>query len=232
MSVHLDAAEIVLRLVLAFVAGAIIGFDREAKGRPAGLRTTVLVSMAAAIAMIQTNILLAVNGKSPDSFSVMDVMRLPLGILSGMGFIGGAVVLRREEVVLGVTTAATLWITTVVGLCFGGGQLLLGGVGTVLAVAVLTGLKGLEGFMSREHRALLIVRTNAQVNVEDIVLPVLNESGIGAKFVSAKYDRDGDAELAFDVQWVKKGPAKEPTNCLRKLRTQDGVLSVEWKGSA
>lgn len=230
MPLHLDTADIVLRLLMAICAGALLGFDREAKNRPAGLRTTILVSMAAAIAMIQMNILLAVNGKGPDSFSVMDIMRLPLGILSGMGFIGGAVILRREQGVLGVTTAATLWVTTVVGLCFGGGQLFLGSAGTVLAVVVLTALRSLENFVSREHRALLIVKTCARTDVQDVILPILNDASIGAKFMSSKYDKD-DAELAYEVQWRKKGVIREPTDCLLKLRSQEGVLSVEWKGS-
>jgi putative Mg2+ transporter-C (MgtC) family protein len=231
MPLHLDAQEIILRLVLAIVAGALIGLDREAKGRPAGLRTTVLVAMAAALAMIQMNILLAVGGKGPDSFSVMDVMRLPLGILSGMGFIGGAAILRRDEGILGVTTAATLWITTVLGLCFGGGQLFLGSAGTVLAVIVLRAFRSVEDFIYREHRALLIVKARAEIDVEDAAISVLNESGIEAKFVSAKFDAGKEAEHTFDVRWLKKGPTREPTDCLWKLRSLAGILFVEWKGS-
>ena len=73
--------------------------------------------------MIQTNLLLATAGKSADSFVVLDLMRLPLGILTGMGFIGGGAILRRDGFVLGVTTAATLWFVTVIGLCFGAGRL-------------------------------------------------------------------------------------------------------------
>jgi putative Mg2+ transporter-C (MgtC) family protein len=81
-----------------------------------------LVCLAAAIAMIQTNLLLAVKGRTADSFVMLDLMRLPLGILTGMGFIGGGAILRRESLVLGVTTAATLWFVTVIGLCFGVGR--------------------------------------------------------------------------------------------------------------
>jgi putative Mg2+ transporter-C (MgtC) family protein len=55
-----------------------------------------------------------------------DLMRLPLGILIGVGFIGGGAILRRDDIVVGVTTAATLWLVTVIGLCLGGGQLALG----------------------------------------------------------------------------------------------------------
>jgi putative Mg2+ transporter-C (MgtC) family protein len=71
------------------IAGAIIGFNRGARGHAAGLRTTILVGLAASVAMIQTNILLPLAGKTPESFAVMDLMRLPLGILTGVGFRGG-----------------------------------------------------------------------------------------------------------------------------------------------
>jgi len=73
---------------MTLIAGAVIGFNREARGHAAGLRTTILVGLAAAVAMIQANVLLTVGGKTSDSFGVMDLMRLPLGILTGVGFIG------------------------------------------------------------------------------------------------------------------------------------------------
>ena len=67
----------------------------------------------------------------------MDLMRLPLGILTGVGFIGAGTILKRGELVTGVTTAATLWIITVIGLCFGGGQLALGSIATILSFIAL-----------------------------------------------------------------------------------------------
>lgn len=114
------------------MAGSIIGFKRGARGHAAGFRTTILVSLAASVAMIQTNILLSMEGKTPGSFAVMDLMRLPLGILTGVGFIGGGAILKKGDLVTGVTTAATLWLVTVIGLCLGGGQLALGAVTTLL----------------------------------------------------------------------------------------------------
>ncbi len=126
MPVTLTWQEIAIRLALSVIAGGLIGFDRGEHGHAAGLRTTLLVCLASAVAMIQANLLLATAGKTADSFVTFDVMRLPLGILTGMGFIGGGAILRRDGFVLGVTTAATLWFVTVVGLCFGGGQIKLG----------------------------------------------------------------------------------------------------------
>src|SRR5215470_10584921 len=129
-----DWTDIAVRLALTMLAGAIIGFNRGARGHAAGFRTTILVGLAASVAMIQTNILLPMTGKTSESFAVMDLMRLPLGILTGVGFIGGGTIVKKGDLVTGVTTAATLWLMTVIGLCFGAGQLLLGISGTLLAV--------------------------------------------------------------------------------------------------
>jgi putative Mg2+ transporter-C (MgtC) family protein len=119
MPVHISWETIALRLVLTIVAGALLGIDRSKHEHPAGLRTSLLVTLAASIAMIQMNLLLPTNGKPHDSYAVMDLMRLPLGILTGVGFIGAGAIIRRNDLVIGVTTAATMWFATVVGLCMG-----------------------------------------------------------------------------------------------------------------
>jgi len=149
--------DISVRLALTLIAGAVIGFNRGARGHAAGLRTTMLVCLAASVAMIEMNILLPVSGKTPQSFSVMDIMRLPLGILTGVGFIGGGAILRKGDLVTGVTTAATLWLVTVIGLCLGGGQLVLGVATTVLGVITLWLLKWIDLAIPREHRATMTV---------------------------------------------------------------------------
>jgi putative Mg2+ transporter-C (MgtC) family protein len=74
-----------------------------------GLRTTMLVAVAAAVAMIQANWLMVHMPDTQVSIVRLDMMRLPLGILTGIGFIGGAI-LHRGDLVLGVTTAATIWL--------------------------------------------------------------------------------------------------------------------------
>lgn len=149
--------DIAARLALTVVASAILGFDRSARGHAAGFRTTILVGLAAAVAMVQANILLPVGGKTASSFSVLDLMRLPLGILTGVGFIGGGAILKRGDIVLGVTTAATLWTVTVIGLCFGGGQLGLGLAASVLAFLTLFALDYLDQRIPRQHRARLVI---------------------------------------------------------------------------
>ena len=155
MSVDLTWPDLVIRLVCTRIAGAIIGYDRGEHGKAAGLRTTVLVCMAASVAMLQMNYLLPLAGRASDSFVTNDLMRLPLGILTGVGFIGGGAILRRGSLIVGVTTAATLWYVTVVGLCFGGGQMLLGWLATATGIVVLWGLRWVENIMSFEQHASL-----------------------------------------------------------------------------
>jgi putative Mg2+ transporter-C (MgtC) family protein len=143
--------DIAARLLLTVLAGSLIGLDREARGHAAGLRTTILVGLAAAIAMTQATILLGVSGKSPHSFARMDVLRFPLGVLTGVGLIGGGAILRRGSLVSGVTTAATLWMMTMIGLAFGGGQYVLGAAGTALTLVILLVLKWVDLVIPRER---------------------------------------------------------------------------------
>ena len=126
MPTSLEWYDVALRLALTVVGGAILGVDRSEHSRPAGLRTVLLVCLAASLAMVLANLMIATRGKAADSFVQLDMMRLPLGILTGVGFIGAGAIIRRDDLVLGVTTAATLWFASVVGLCFGAGQIWLG----------------------------------------------------------------------------------------------------------
>ena len=160
MTASLPASDVALRLGLTLLASILFGLDRGFKGHPAGLRTMVLVGLAAALAMISAVALLATEGKTSGSFGTMDVMRLPLGILTGVGFIGGGTILRRGGLITGITTAATLWIVTVIGLCFGAGQLGLGLSGTVLGTLTIWGLQRVEHSLPRKgHGALTIEAT-------------------------------------------------------------------------
>src|ERR1700739_4496997 len=105
--------EIALRLVLTIIAGGLLGLNRSEHGHAAGLRTTLLVCLAASASMIQVNLLLPVSGKTLESFLVLILILLPRGILYGMGFIGAGAIVKKDSFVHGLTTAATLWFATV-----------------------------------------------------------------------------------------------------------------------
>src|SRR5258708_10177406 len=109
MPLVLEWPEIAARLAFAVLAGALIGLDRGEHGRPAGLRTTLLVCLAATLAMIEVNLLLGQVGKAPNSFVNLDPMPLPLCILTAVDFIGGRATAPPPDGVIGGPKAARLW---------------------------------------------------------------------------------------------------------------------------
>ena len=140
--------------------------------------------------------LLPLTGKASDSFIVMDLMRLPLGILSGMGFIGAGAILRRDNLVVGVTTAAAMWFVTVLGLCFGGGQILLGLAGLLIGIAVLYGLKLIEDHMRQDHLAKLSIVTGSGGPGEEEIRNLLQADGFRIESVAITAQHPGlDHEL-------------------------------------
>ncbi|RUM25606.1 MgtC/SapB family protein [Rhizobium vallis] len=196
--------EIALRIALTVVAGGLIGLDRERGGHSAGFRTTILVALAACLAMIQANLLLSVYGKTPGFFSQMDVLRFPLGVLTGVGFIGGGALLRRGDMMTGVTTAATLWFMTVVGLCFGGGQIVTGTVATVVAFIVLKPMKHLDTWLRCERKATLVVYGSSS-DIPDLS-DVLGPLECSALLVSLGPTEDGRIGATFELRWLAKDP--------------------------
>ncbi|HWK44314.1 MAG TPA: MgtC/SapB family protein [Stellaceae bacterium] len=223
-----DWRDLALRLVFTVIAGGLIGLNRGEHGHPAGLRTTLLVGLAASVAMIQANLLLPMAGKSPGSFITNDLMRLPLGILSGMGFIGAGAILRRGDMVRGITTAATLWMMTVIGLCFGGGQLMLGSVGAGLSLITLRGLKWCEARMIHEQRASLFVTLEADTPPVALIQDHLAREGFQSIVGAMEFDAAGRRHFAFELRG--RGRMDEPKAPARlgELARTAGVTAVKW----
>lgn len=231
MPLHPTWGDIALRLILTMIAGGIIGFNRGARGEAAGLRTTILVGLAASVAMIQANILLSVGGKTGDSFGVMDLMRLPLGILTGVGFIGAGAILRRRDLVVGVTTAATLWIMTVIGLCFGGGQVALGIGATLLAVTTLWSFRWFDARISRRQRAMLVIDTNlasfSYAALADLIRPL----GYAAHFQRQQGGDKKRGRLWFEIRWKQSEIGPEPLDLLKLINDHYPNSSFEIRSA-
>lgn len=232
MPLNLTWEEIAVRLALTVIAGSLIGINRSEGGHAAGLRTTLLVCLAASVAMIQTNLLMPMKGKTPESFAVLDLMRLPLGILTGMGFIGGGAILRRGEMVHGVTTAATLWLVTVVGLCLGGGQLGLGMAATGLALVILWVLKSLESRLGQVRNGRLAVVIDGGGPTEDELRALLAQAGIEiTSWCVVRRRRHGGARhgVKCGLRWhARPGDAPMPA-VIDDLSRYVGVQNLRWK---
>jgi len=118
--------DLVLRLILAVVLGGIVGIERELVHKPAGLRTHMLVSLGSCLFTIT----------SVHNFG-MDPARIAAGIVAGIGFIGAGAVIAERRRVVGITTAASLWVTASIGLATGVGNYTLCIATAILVFAVL-----------------------------------------------------------------------------------------------
>lgn len=230
MDVHITVFDIALRLALTLVACAVIGFNRSQRGRTAGLRTTMLVGLAAAAAMIESNVLLATDQEGPAAYIRMDVMRLPLGILSGIGFIGAGAIVKRNDLVQGVTTAATLWLITVVGLVFGAGQLALGGAVTAIAFLVLWLLKLAEDRLRQEQHGVLKLSISGAEPSDEQVRRLIRDGGHRITAWSPLVDAVARRrELFVDVAWRERGVDAFPPAFVDAFAVMEGVERTEWK---
>jgi putative Mg2+ transporter-C (MgtC) family protein len=141
--------EVILRLLAATLIGAALGFNRELKDKPAGLRTHALVGLGSALVTV-TSIQLAYTGGHLDGSAVTRVIQ---GIITGIGFLGGGVIFRSPEqgTVQGLTTAASIWIVAALGMSCGAGHWVTALVALGLTLAVLVAGIPIERWIHRVH---------------------------------------------------------------------------------
>ena len=144
-----DLQEILLRLVVATVVGAILGIDRDIHKKPAGLRVLALVSLGACLVTVCSLAAVAEEGKN----AAEATLRVVQGIIGGIGFLGGGVILRstrtESQEVHGLTTAAAIWVSAALGTSCGLGQWRVGLIGFVIAMSVLWVGKPIEAAIIR-----------------------------------------------------------------------------------
>ena len=133
-------AVVVIRVIMAILLGAIVGLQRERAGKPAGLRTHILVSLGTAVVVLAC---------SAATMSLDGLSRVIQGIVTGIGFVGAGSILKlsEEREIKGLTTAAGLWLTGAVGIAAGLGEIGVAIIGTILTVIVLS----LVGVIESRH---------------------------------------------------------------------------------
>ncbi|THD59883.1 MgtC/SapB family protein [Phenylobacterium sp.] len=144
--------DFVVRLAVAAVLGSLIGLDRERLQWAAGLRTHMLVCVGACLAMIVSAY--GFNDVLVTQRIVLDPSRVAAQVVSGVGFLGAGSIILRNEVVKGLTTAASLWTVAAIGLAVGCGLYAPAVAGTVIVLIILAGLKPIEArFKPKRHAA-------------------------------------------------------------------------------
>jgi len=123
-----------VRLLVAMVLGGVIGLERQSRGRPAGLRTNILVCLGSAAVIVAFQKLFLDVDPGVDSAIRMDPARAAAGVITGIGFMGAGTIVKSKDFVRGLTTAASIWVVSAVGIIVGLGEFV---VGTALALLVL-----------------------------------------------------------------------------------------------
>jgi len=154
----------------AVIAGGAIGFEREYRARPAGLRTHILVALASALLMLAAVHQIHWLEGAPNEVVRIDPVRMAHGILTGVGFLCGGVIFQQGPSVHGLTTAASLWITSAIGTLFGVGLYELAVGGTVLSLVVLSAARWLDRHMPQKNFAEITVRSRREALIDEAEL--------------------------------------------------------------
>jgi putative Mg2+ transporter-C (MgtC) family protein len=216
-------------VLLAMVLGGAVGFEREIHGRPAGLRTHMLVCLASAMLIYASR---RVPIELADSSSVlkvvMDPNRLAAGIVTGIGFLGASTVIRAGDIVRGITTGATVWYVAGLGVVIGQGEYRLAVASTLVVILVLAGVDR----MSRKIAPVIYRRmtvTGLQSPLPKLsrdVSEILGEHGIRVQDVSGRRGADNEPfELVFHVRCRNTFQAPE---MMDQVARTSGVVRVEW----
>lgn len=142
----MDILEIILKLVLAVALGGLIGIERETSQKPAGFRTNILVCIGSAMMMSMAVGLIQGSNATPDT-----LVRMAAGVVTGIGFLGAGTIIHARGMVIGLTTASTLWVVAGLGLLIGVGYYIPALILTALIIATLVAFRKIEEIYLKKH---------------------------------------------------------------------------------
>ena len=210
-----------LRLLLAFICGAVIGAEREIKRRPAGFRTHILICLGAAITTLTSQYLL---GKG----LVTDPARLGAQVIAGMGFIGaGAIIVTSRRQVKGLTTAAGLWTSAIIGLAIGTGYYEAALITVALVLFSELVLSKLEYFIISTARSMNIYVEFADADTLNAIVDEVkkhNMSIVDIEITKSRPSEGTQLSAILSLQFKKKIPHE---NVMAFISEVPGVATVE-----
>ena len=214
-------------LLLAIVLGGLIGLEREIHGRPAGLRTHILVCLASAMLVLASRELGDVANDSGLNI-VFDPQRLAAGIVTGIGFLGAAAVIKSGDMVRGITTGACVWAVAGIGVVIGGGSYGLACVTTILLLTVLVILDWITSSIPSIRYRRIAVRGQGRrmKKLAAEVRALFKQHKMRVQDLSgSQTGPDLPFELVFHVRCRNHLQAPEMLDELAKL---EGVEGVDW----
>ena len=216
---ELTVESMVIRLIFSVLLGGIIGFERERKNRPAGLRTNMLVCIGACIVMMTNQYMYQVYGTG-------DPVRMGAQVVSGIGFLGaGTIIVTAHNRIKGLTTAASLWTAACVGLTLGIGLYEVALIGSMIILLVLTLLNLWDGRIHRYTRSLdVYIELESQVSLGEFLRRIREHSlTVSALQIETNSHAEG---LSFFIT-VKSAKSSDRQLFLDQIRTIPGIRFCE-----
>lgn len=224
--------QMVLRLVLATILGGMVGVERGKGDRPAGLRTHVLVCVGSTLFMLVS--IFGFGDTTPVHSTVDDLgvrrdsARIAAQVVSGIGFLGAGTIIHEGLSVKGLTTAATMWMVSAIGLAVGSGMYIVSIASTILTLVVLTVLHSWEkqiGLRGKTASRLIVARVNNRPGIITDITNLLEANGVKLKSLNVKADNDA-ATLQLEL-FVKYNAEIDNMEIIGRLHEVDGFISLE-----
>ena len=222
----------VLRLIVAAVLGGIVGMERGSGDRPAGFRTHILVCVGSALFMLVSiygfdDIAPVTTTLEGDIGTRRDTARIAAQVVSGIGFLGAGTILHEGLTIKGLTTAASLWIVSAIGLAVGSGMYLLSTVATMLTMLTLVTFRTWEKRFAgtRSDRRFIRVVTRNTPGIITEITAFLSDCGIKVKTLNVKTDnKNGNIILELYLKIDRTIDMVEVADGIQNI---DGVLALE-----
>lgn len=215
--------QIVLRLLIGALLGAMIGFERERQNQPAGLRTHVILAVGCTLAMtLSINIAMQFRQLVPNG----DPARLAAQVISGIGFLGAGAILRFGNNIRGLTTATSLWTLAIIGLAVGAGHYISAASATLLLLVALTLLDRWEKRFIKSYRTMTVtVDVKDRGKVLNEIRALIEEENTTILQTSVMRDFANDfASYTMVVKTLEEAPIDE---LLSRLTTLKGLKSIK-----
>lgn len=210
-------------VALAVGLGVLVGAEREYQGKAAGMRTHGLIAMGAALFVIAGRWGFDLAVGTPG----VDPARIAAQVVAGIGFLGAGVIFIQRNLVFGMTTAASIWMTTAIAMVSAAGLPWLAVAAAGLHLVVVTGLNPVERLISRHarHSGRLRLRYSTAAGVLSESLAICTSKGFSVAEVSSELDRDSGERVTV-LTLDGRGSVAELT---RLLSDQEGIVSVRYE---
>jgi len=204
-----EIIQLVIRLLTAAVLGAIIGFERESRGKGAGVRTHMLVAMGACLFIL-------ISKYGFEDSERFDAARVAAGVVTGIGFLGGGLIIKsKTNMITGMTTAAGLWVTGAIGLGAGSGMVLMAIICTILVLVCLEILHVVNKNLGY-RQAMAIFSSHEESSLEEVIKQLSKQSN---HFSLSKQGESYKLEVMLRV------PKKE--NMLELIKRLESIKGVQ-----